>query len=140
MTPEQKIKATIMLGCVSFARAIDSEHSLNITPENVEELWSVYLEDGQDEITGWCSQDEIEEFRSGKRETKIEAGRWSRHYECKEVAAKLFDGTWVGWPYWYGGGKHSEPQAIDWMCDAYEVDYSAEEKLVLVETFSRKTP
>lgn len=24
------------------------------------------------------------------------------------------DGTWVGWTYWYGGGKYAEPSAIPW--------------------------
>ena len=45
----------------------------------------------------------------------------SRHYESKAVAAEMLDGSWVGWTYWYGGGKHGEPEAIPWMEDAYEV-------------------
>jgi len=47
---------------------------------------------------------------------------YSRHYESKAVAAEMLDGSWVGWTYWYGGGKHGEPGAMPWMEEAYEVE------------------
>lgn len=47
---------------------------------------------------------------------------YSRHYESKSVAAEMLDGSWVGWTYWHGGGKHGEPELIPWMEDAYEVE------------------
>lgn len=46
---------------------------------------------------------------------------YSRHYESKSVAAEMLDGSWVGWTYWYGGGKHGDPGGISWMEDAYDV-------------------
>src|SRR5439155_1354104 len=52
------------------------------------------------------------EFRCGQVVTKLPSD-FSRHYEAKEVAAKLSDGSWVGWTYWYGGGKHGDPGSID---------------------------
>jgi hypothetical protein len=61
----------------------------------------------------------------------------SRHYESDAVAAKAPDGSWVGWTYWYGGGKHGEPEAIDWIEDAYDVICAEEEKLVVVRTFKQ---
>lgn len=54
------------------------------------------------------------------------------------TAAKMPDGSWVGWTYWYGGGKHGEPEAIDWMEDAYNVEVVEEIKMVTVQTFSRE--
>jgi len=47
---------------------------------------------------------------------------YSRHYSSQAVAAEMLDGSWVGWTYWYGGGKHGEPGAIEWVDDAYDVD------------------
>lgn len=47
---------------------------------------------------------------------------YSRHYESKAVAAEMLDGSWVGWTYWYGGGKHGEPGGIPWIEDAYAVE------------------
>lgn len=38
----------------------------------------------------------------------------------------------------YGGGKHGEPEAIDWIEHAYNLDCIEEEKLVVVRTFSKK--
>lgn len=67
----------------------------------------------------WCEQDATEEFRSSyDQETDIECD-WSLHYDSKSVAKKLDDGRWVGYTYWSGGGKHGEPEAIDWIGDAY---------------------
>lgn len=62
----------------------------------------------------------------------------SRHYESEAVAYQYVDGSWVGWSYWYGGGKHGEPEAIDWMEDAYDVNCTEEEKVVVVRTFTAK--
>lgn len=69
-------------------------------------------------------------------ETNLPDRQYSRHYECKEVAYQFDDGTWVGWTYWYGGGKHGEPNAVDWISNAYFVECVEEEKLVVVRSFS----
>ena len=50
------------------------------------------------------------------------------------------DGSWVGWTYWYGGGKYGEPEAIDWMDDAYDLACTEEEKVVTVRTFTKQVP
>lgn len=77
------------------------------------------------------------DFRSGDVETGLPC-EYSRHYESKAVAAQMVDGSWVGWTYWYGGGKHGEPEAIDWIDDAYDLDVTEEEKLVVVRTWKKK--
>lgn len=62
-------------------------------------------------------QDAKNEFRCSGIETNIEAPS-SRHYEADSVYAEIED-RFVGWTYWHGGGKFGEPEAIDWIDDAY---------------------
>ncbi|WP_132646555.1 hypothetical protein, partial [Pseudomonas aeruginosa] len=80
----------------------------------------------------WDARNDV---RCGCVETNIEPD-YSRHYESKSVAAKI-NGRWVGWTYWYGGGKHGEPEAIDWMDQAYFLDCTEEERVVTIRTFSK---
>lgn len=124
MTPEQLIKHAILLQ--AFEGGIEARE---VTAENVDQVF--------DEVNGddYELQDYKSEFRCGQVETNIKAP-YSRHYECKSVARKMPDGRWVGWPYWYGGGKHGQPEEIDWMEDAYFLDCKEEEKVVTVRTFT----
>jgi hypothetical protein len=101
-----------------------------ITVENVDDLYDENNDDYQ-------LQDYVSEMRQGEIETTI-PHEYSRHYEAKSVAAQASDGSWVGWTYWYGGGKHGEPEEIDWMDSAYELDCVEEEKMVIVRTFAKK--
>jgi hypothetical protein len=103
-----------------------------MTPE---EMIRAEIERRAEQDAGWDIQDITYEFREGDVETNI-APEYSRHYESKSVAAKI-DGKWIGWTYWYGGGKHGEPDAIDWMEDAYFLDCKEEEKVVTVRTFTK---
>jgi hypothetical protein len=80
--------------------------------------------------------DYVSEFRSGDVDTGLNCKR-SRHYESKAVAAKI-NGTWVGWTYWYGGGKHGDPEAVYWMEYAYFCDCVEEEKVVTGCAFTAK--
>ena len=128
MTPEQKLKHAILLRAVEMENINPIEFP--VTAENVDALF-----DESDE--GWELQDARNEMRSGQVETEIDC-EWSRNYESKAVAAQMPDGSWVGWTYWFGGGKHSEPEAIDWMDTAYDLEVTEEEKMVLVRTFKQK--
>lgn len=78
----------------------------------------------QDDIDAMTDSDEyqdtISECRSGEYATGLPCD-YSRHYESKAVAAKMLDGSYVGWTYWYGGGKHGEPSAMEWIDGAYDV-------------------
>lgn len=127
MTPENKIKWAIIAQYEQSEK--DIIRSVHLTEEEVEELW----EEHSDEI-----YDYKYEFREGQVETNIPS-EYSRHYESNSVAAQCPDGTWVGWTYWYGGGKHGEPEAIDWMEYAYNLDCVEEQKLVTVHTFTKKS-
>lgn len=129
MTPQQKIKAIILTTIRNYDEG--DEPGVEITVENIDEQWDAATEDQEDAI-----QDTKYEMREGEVETKVPCD-YSRHYESKSVAAQAPDGTWVGWTYWYGGGKHGEPEAIDWIEDAYDLECKEEEKLVVVRTFTK---
>jgi len=75
-------------------------------------------------------QEAKSELRCGTHETGLRC-ETSRHYESKTVAMQI-DGQWVGWTYWYGGGKFGDPQAIDWIEDAVLLDAVEETRVVLV--------
>ena len=76
------------------------------------------------------------EFREGQVETKLPC-EYSRHYESKAVARKMTDGSWVGWAYWYGGGKHGDPEGVEWMEDAYDLELTETEKMIVVQEFKK---
>lgn len=123
LSPEYKIKQEI----INLALAWDDKPPVNLSTEDeVEELW--------DEFD--CLWDAKSEIREGDVETDVPCD-YSRHYESKSVAMKCVDGTWVGWCYWYGGGKHGDPESIDWVEYAYNLDVKEEEKLVVVRTFTK---
>ena len=123
MTPVQKIKHMILLR----AYAGDDKKQLpEITAANIDEIY-----DQEEDL--WDVRSEV---RGGEVETDIEH-EWSRHYEAKSVAAKAPDGSWVGWTYWYGGGKHGEPEAIDWMSGAYDLTVTEKEVTITQQTFTK---
>ena len=125
MKPEQKVKALILIR----GRAWGHDEIEDITKESVDELWTHWNGIGD-------LQDAAEEVREGEIETDLDCES-NRNYESKAVAAQLPDGSWVGWTYWYGGGKHGYPREIEWMPDAYDVTCTEEQKLVTVQTFAK---
>lgn len=129
MTPEQLIKLLILQ---TTARWDGADIPDSLTAEQVEARYEELVE--QD--AHWDARSEV---REGALETNIEPD-YSRHYESKSVATQV-NGQWVGWTYWYGGGKHGEPEAIDWMDQAYFLDCVEEQKTVTIRTFSKpETP
>lgn len=126
MTPVQKLKHLVLL--IQQAWEPDFLKGVEITSNNVDALYEENDEGGR-------IQDAYYELRCSGTETGLKCD-WSRHYESDAVAAQYVDGSWVGWTYWHGGGKHGEPEAIDWMKDAYEVNCTEQEKVVIVRTFT----
>ena len=126
MTPEQKIKQLIPHRQAEW----DKTDPPMVTAENIDEVFDAANED-------WALQDAISETRCSGIETHLSCPG-SRHYESESVAAKALDGSWVGWTYWYGGGKHGEPEAVPWMEDAYDVACIEEQKMVTVRTFTKQ--
>lgn len=125
MRPEQKLKHLILLKDAEMG----GDELPAITQDNIDE---VFDERGEE----WRLQDATEEVRSGEYRTNIKSD-WSRHYESDAVAAQYIDGSWVGWTYWHGGGKHGEPESVPWIEYAYDLTCEQEEKLVVVRTFAR---
>lgn len=131
MTPEQKLKHAIILHDQGARRRYgETVDAQEITVHNVDALFEAGNED-------WDLQDSLNEVREGEVETKLPC-QSSRHYESKSVAAKMPDGTWVGWTYWYGGGKHGEPEAVDWIEYAYDLDVTERQETVTVRTYAMK--
>lgn len=122
MTPTQKLKWLVL---ATNAHSCGEEPPPYPCP-NVDELWASAEE-------RYELQDAISDVRGSGERTNLSSGH-SRHYESRAVAAQLPDGTWVGWTYWYGGGKHGEPQSIPWMEDAYNVSMHEETQVVRVFT------
>lgn len=127
MTPEQYIKKEMILDAIEVSGFV-VEGEINET--NVDDIYNSFCEENY-------SYDCISEFRCSGIETHLDTP-YSRHYESEAVARQMSDGKWVGWTYWYGGGKHAEPEAIDWMNEAYFLDCKEEEKMVIVRTFNKQ--
>lgn len=96
----------------------------------IEETYDALMED-------WELQDETNDVRCSGTETNLEAP-YSRHFEANQVAMQVESGRWVSWTYWYGGGKHANPEEIDWLEGVFYVDCVEEEKTVIVRTFSKQ--
>ena len=82
--------------------------------EKIEDLFSSLRDDD------FLIQDDIRDFAGMGEDSDINP-EWSRNYESKSKCIQVQDGSWVGWTYWYGGGKHGCPEDIAWIDDAYNV-------------------
>ena len=87
------------------------------------------------------AQDVRNELRYGEIETNV-TPEYSRHYEAKSVAIHLedFEGFtgYIGWTFWYGGGKYGETELIDWVSSAYFLNLVEEREVVtIVRTFEK---
>lgn len=120
MTPGQKIKHLILLA----ANRLNDVPAPTITADNVDAEYRAAYD--QEEL-----YEAIQEVRGSGEPTGLKCD-WSRHYESQAVAVEYIDGSWVGFTYWYGGGKHGEPESIDWMDDAYAVTATQETRIVNV--------
>lgn len=127
MTPEQCIKHMII---ALTDRWDGKETDPLMSADDIESRYSE-LEESD---AHW---DAMSEVRCSGIETGLDCD-YSRHYESDAVAAKAPNGQWVGWTYWYGGGKHGDPGSIDWMEYAYFVDCVEEEKVQVVRTFTKQ--
>jgi hypothetical protein len=136
MTPHQTLKHMILLRACDM-QVLYEDIEIEIAAEikkadvnNIDELYDTL--ECEDSVS-----DARAEIRKGDIETGLRPLEYSRYYEVKDVAMKTPLG-YVGWSYWYGGGKHSAPAEVDWMNSAYFLDVKEEEKVVIVKTFTRK--
>lgn len=135
LTPQQAIRIE------AFQRLLDGAednpiegytYPESVDASNIDEVWDAFQETG---YSYWLDEN-LDEIRCSGVSTGLRPREHSRHYECREVAACL-SSVWVGWTYWFGGGKHGEPEAIDWVSNAYFVDVTEKRKTIKVRTFER---
>jgi hypothetical protein len=127
MSPEQKLKYMILAAHANLSDGEVYDHRA-VSGAEIDQAYEQLAENGDH----W---DAMGEVRGGQVETNLPCP-FSRHLEAKGVAAQFADGSWVGWTYWYGGGKHANPEEIDWVCHAYDLTCKEEEKVVTVRTFA----
>jgi hypothetical protein len=127
-TPAQKVKYLVLAAHAALNDGDVADYS-TLSGDEIDAAYEAIYNEGEH----WDAEQEV---RGGEVETGLPCP-WSRHYEAKAVAAKLPDGSWIGWTYWYGGGKHANPEEIDWIEDAYALTCAEEEKLVTVRTFAK---
>lgn len=128
MTAPQKLKWAILM---------DAYHRTGIpcpdvSAETIDKIYDGHRNgtEGHELVHGTIGDAE-NEFRHGIP-TALPDREYDRHYEYYEVAAEMPDQTWVGWTFWHGGGKHANPECIDWITDAYMVEMKVEMKPVRV--------
>jgi hypothetical protein len=138
MTAEQALMIHLV-NAMSAEVAADVEIASSFGPRDqpvdettVDAEWARMME--HETVAVWL-RDSQNDLRHSGISTGLSPRGHSRHYECREVAA-LIDGRWVGWTYWHGGGKHSEPAAIAWMDGAYFLDVTEEQRTITVRTFT----
>lgn len=120
-TAEQKWKYLVVQEAASGDYTI--KFNTHITPEQCESLYEELESDVVYEIENYFIAD-------GKVVTNIvRRDMNSRHYNSREVAANTPWG-WVGWTYWYGGGKHGEPEAMD--KKPYNLKVTKEEEVITI--------
>ncbi len=128
MTPEQAIKYEILQDAFENKDAICPGRL--ITEKNIDGFYEDLL------VKKNLHWDYVSDFRCSGEETNIVCGG-SRNYETKSVATQLRNGIWIGWIYWHGGGKHGDPGAIPWMEEAYFLECSEHEEIVIVRDFKK---
>lgn len=121
MTPEQKLKYVIL--DVLHQWENDEPIRDNMSGDEVDELFD------DSDVTG-----AFEEVRTSGISTGLPCPH-DRHYETEAVAHLAPNGEWVGFTYWYGGGKHGDPESIDWIEHAYDVTCIEEKRMMTVQTF-----
>lgn len=112
--------------CVKADTPLEDEGTIDLIWDGFDECEEYY----------YLSED-IGDFRCDGAATDIPCSD-SRNFEADSVGKQLSDGTWVGWTYWHGGGKHAYSEEIEWMAKAYDLDVVEVEKLVVVRTFTKK--
>lgn len=122
----QKIKFLVLNH--AFKYIDDLQPVLGVKLDEVNEKNIDIIYDKLDTFDRDFVRDYEHDIRGGDEETNIDP-EWSRHYSSKSVAKKMLDGSYVGWDYWYGGGKHGCPEEMLWMENAY--DLVVEEKEVV---------
>lgn len=130
MTAQDLIKSEIIIGASNHDRLVP-----DITYENINDIFDELSEDLMWQEALHDSQNSMRE--SGE-DSNLICSEYSRHYESEQVAYQVMSGEWISWTYWFGGGKHSDPDSIDWITDAYLLDVVETEQIIIHRKFTKK--
>jgi hypothetical protein len=122
MTPQQKVKWLILNAVEKLVRGKELPYPL----ENIDAIYA---------STTLCGMDL--EVRGSGISTDINAPE-NRNYVGSSVATKMPDGSWVGWTFWYGGGKHGCPEEVPWIEEAYDLNCEEKEVTIKLQKFTKK--
>lgn len=80
----------------------------------------------------------INEFRESGEEidNKVQQGR----YYCYQDVAKKITGSndlYLAWTYYFGGGKHAQPETVEWMEDCYLLRCKEVKETRVVKVFEK---
>lgn len=134
MNAYYKIKQEIILQAIVNQDLFYDGNSEDLHHDLSEEIIDKYWGELCDKDLDW---EYSSEFRTSGERTDLPCEE-SRHYESYSVARQLTDDSWVGWTYWYGGGKWGDPSGINWMEEAYFLDCTETIETVVVKHFTRK--
>lgn len=132
LTASEKLKQLIIVRAFQSA---EFEHPVPQTAEEIYAIWDLN-ESPEDFDHGYIEDTEREMRGEGELiERGVYAENKSRYYECDTVAVQALDGSWVAYPYYHSEAKHSEPRCMEWISDAFDVEF--EEVMVPMKVWKR---
>lgn len=126
-TAQQLLRKAVLEKAMQFGN-IKAERLSLFEPNEIDELYESYDRWGE-------LADPWNEIRYSGVSCDLPATTWSRHYEVDSKAIKI-DDIWVQFDYYYGGGKHSEPEDFDYIHHAKIVDCEETQVTVTQYNFS----
>lgn len=130
MKASSKLQKEIILKAIEANVIKDKKYKLNTDLEIKLNYKKIHQE-------SYCFRDFINEFRHKGERSNVPAP-FSRYFESKSIAYKLVDGSWVGWTYWYGGGKYAYPENIDWVEECYNLKLMKQKrKIITIKKFEK---
>lgn len=126
MNAQQLLRKAILLKAVDFKNIEPFKDGLS--GDEIDKLYESY--DRWNELA-----DPWNEIRYSGIDCNLEATTWSRHYEVDSKAIKI-DDKWIQFDYYYGGGKHGEPENFDYIENAIIVDCTEEQITITKYNFS----
>lgn len=112
---------------------------------NVEKVYDFdekELEEFYEEIKYGEWEDYVRDVVSGFRYSgeNIDDKVYEDRYYCyRDVATKItgLDDLYLGWTYYFGGGKHAQPQEVEWMEDCYLLTCREVEETRIVKVYEK---
>lgn len=130
---DEKYKEPIEVFRVKY-NSLNLEDVNNFDEDKVIEFYEeVEYEKWEDYI-----RDIVSDFRESGEEidNKVEQDR----YYCYQDVAKKITGSedlYLGWTYYFGGGKHAQPDQVEWMEDCYLLTCREVEETRIIKIYEK---